>query len=890
MGEVYRARDAKLNRDVAIKVLLPAVANDPDRLARFSREAQVLASLNHPNIAHIYGLDRQDGREGQDANATMFLVMELVEGEELAQRIARGPLGVGDALAIAKQIAEALEAAHERGIVHRDLKPANIKVRDDGTVKVLDFGLAKATDPGGASSAEPTKAPTIAVHATQAGIILGTAAYMSPEQASGKAVDKRSDLWAFGVVLMEMLTGRRVFDGETVSHVVAAVLTTDPDWAALPPNTPASIRTLLRRCLERDRKYRIDSAAAARLEIDDAMTLRPADTRPAGRARRIGVLPLAFVLAAGALAAVLATWALWRPAPPAAPPPMRFTMTMPPSLPLTLGGTDHDLALAPDGSFLVYRSGSRGQLVVRRLDRLDGAPLTGVVNARWPFVSPDSRWIGYVENNTTLNKIAVSGGSPIVVAHLPGLTFGATWVDDATIVAATFNTTTGLLRVPAAGGEPTVLTTVDQAHGEVGHWFPESLPGGRALLFTIAAAKPEDQQIAVLDLQTGQRRTLLRGGHDAQYVASGHLVYGAGSGLSAVRFDLARLTVVGDPVRVVEGLEATSIGAVNAAVTRTGTLVYVPGGAGGTTLRSLVWVDRQGRETPIPAPPRAYVSPRLSPDGTRVALEIRDQEQDIWTWDLARQTLTRLTFDPAIDLAPVWTPDGRRIVFASTRSGAPNLFVRPADGTGMDVRLTTSKNRQATTSVTPDGAFVVGYEVRPPQKNALIARFALDGGASGRGARTPVAEGFADTPFEGIGGEISPDGHFLAYESFESGRPEIFVRPYPQTANGRWEVSTEGGSRPAWTSGGRELIYLDGANRLTAVAVESTGPTFHVGTPAALLTTTYATPAPWRSYDVSPDGQRFLMIKEGAGTDTAPPSFVVVQNWFGELKRLVPAK
>ncbi len=874
MGEVYRARDSKLNRDVAIKVLLAEVADDPDRLARFSREAQVLASLNHPNIAHIHGLE--------DGGRVRALVMELVDGPTLADRIARGPIPLGEALPIAKQIAEALEAAHEQGIIHRDLKPANIKVRPDGTVKVLDFGLAKAVDPASGLNADPMNSPTITSPAMSGrGVILGTAAYMSPEQAAGKAVDKRSDLWSFGVVLLEMLTGRQVFDGETVSHVLAAVLTKEPGWRSLPASTPDAIRRLLRRCLEKDRKRRLDSAADARLDIEDALST-PAEASAGGRSvtARAGTIVVAVV--GTAIVAAVATWVLTRPTPAVPAAVTRFTIAPSSALPMN----DYATA-APDGSFVVYNSGER--LVVRRLDRLDASPIAGIRNAYGAFMSPDSRWIGYIDN-FTLKKVAVTGGAPITLAQLPGLPFGVSWVDGTTLIAATNNGTTGLLRVSTAGGEPAVLTTVDQARGEQGHWFPFVLPGGRAVLFTIAAAQPGNAQIAILDLHTGQRTMLIRGGSDARYVASGHLVYASGSGLSAVRFDLARRAVVGDPVAVVEGVTISTSGAAKVTVTETGTLVYVPGAQASAARRTLVWVDRRGRETPIQAPPRDYVGPRLSPDATQIAVEIRDQENDIWIWDLARQALRRLTFDPAIDRDPVWTPDGRRVIFASSRTGAFDLYARAADGTGTDVRLTASTNSQYAMSVTPDGAYVIGNEVR--LRTAFdVVRFALNGTAAGRGGFA-AAEGLVETPFQDRNPEVSPDGRFLAYQSDESGRAEIYVRPYPQTANGRWEVSSGGGSRPAWARSGRELFYLDAANQLTVVPVETTGATFRAGAAARVLATAYAGPFAWRPYDVSPDGQRFLMLKNevSKSESAAPPGIVVVQNWLEELKRLVPEK
>ena len=881
MGEVYRARDLKLNRDVAIKVLLPAVASDPDQLARFSREAQVLASLNHPNIAQIHGLE--------DAGGVRALVMELVEGPTLADRVALGAIPVDEALLIAKQIAEALEAAHERGVIHRDLKPANIKVRDDGTVKVLDFGLAKVIDPAGTWSDDAINSPTISLHATLAGTLLGTAAYMSPEQASGKPVDKRSDLFAFGVVLLEMLTGRRVFTGETASHVLAAVLTKEPDWSTLPADTPVSIRRLLRRCLEKDRKQRLPDAADIRLEIGEALTAPTTEASQWRVSRRIGALPLTLAVAGSALLAALATWQMTRPTLLAAVPPTRFTITPPASLPLSNPGLDPIVVLAPDGSFLAYRSGMDGQLVVRRFDQLEAAPLAGITQARNLSVSPDSHWISYVDDkNLTLNKVAVSGGPPTVLAQLTGGPRGASWVDDASLIVAT--NATGLLRVPASGGEPMAITSPDVAHGEIGHFFPSVLPGADAVLFTIVVAPPATSQIAILDLQSGQRTILLRDGSDARYVASGHVMYASRGALHAVGFDLAHRVVVGDPVTVVEGADVGATGVVAAAIASTGTLAYVPRAAASDTARLLVWVDRKGRETSIPAPPRPYRSPRLSPDAQRVAVEIADQEHDIWLWDLTRPTLTRVTLDPALDESPVWTPDGRQVVFTSTRSGAFNTYSRAADGTGADVRLTISPTAYVADSVTPDGAFVIVSHARPGKGTDLVRVFMSEGAAKGRSG-LPAEAVLVGTQFEERNGEVSPDGRFLAYESNESGRFEIYVRPYPQVMAGRWQVSTGGGTEPAWTRGGRELVYLDGAMHLMAVPVEATESTFRLGAPVALVTTPHAgSTYSSRSYDVSPDGQRFLMVKELATETPTLRSLVVVENWTEELKRLLPAK
>jgi eukaryotic-like serine/threonine-protein kinase len=890
MGEVYRATDTSLGRQVAIKVLPEAFAQDPERLARFEREAKTLAALNHPHIAQIYGLERSSG--------TQALVIELVEGDTLADLIARGPIPVDEALPIAKQIAEALEAAHEQGIIHRDLKPANIKLTTNGRVKVLDFGLAKLAEmaSGHSTTGGLSLSPTITSPAlmTGVGLLLGTAAYMSPEQAAGKAVDKRSDLWAFGVVMLEMLTGRQAFSGETVSHVIASVLKDEPAWTTLPPGTPAPIRRLLRRCLEKDRTRRLESVADASLEIDDALAAPAEEASPTGAlsppARSFVPAIVASVLVTAVVAA--ATWLVTRPSPSMPASPTRLTITLPPALRLTPFGFDRDIAFAPDGSFLIYRAGGQGQLAMRRLDRLDVSPLSDVTNARQPFVSPDGRWVGYVEQiGFTLMKIAVSGGGPIALARLPLSPRGATWMDDGTIIVATSSPTVGLLRVPAGGGESTTLTTPDRAHGELGHWWPSVLPGGRAVLFTIEAESPQNAQIAVLDLQTGQHKTLLRGGSDARYVTSGHLVYTSGQALYAVAFDPVQLTVMGDPMRVVEGVSVSSLGAAGATVTQAGTLAYVPRGAGDATLRSLVWVDRQGHETSLPAPARAFVSLRLSPDGTRVVVNTYDQESDLWVWDLARKTLTRLTFDPGIDLGPVWTPDGRRVLFASNRAGAYNPYVRAADGTGVDVPLSASPNPTYPISVTRDGAFVLGNEFRSRTAYDLM-RTPLDKGAVRSGTDTAAVETLLATPAAEVNPEVSPGGNFVAYQSDESGRFEIYVRPYPQLSNGRWQVSTGGGTMPVWTRDGKELIYLDAATHLTAAPVETTGSTFHAGTPTTLVSTAYATPDSNRSYDVSPDGQRFLVIKEGGtGNETAVPAgLVVVQNWSEELKRLVPTK
>jgi len=885
MGEVYRARDTKLNRDVAIKVLLPAVANDPERLARFSREAQVLAALNHPNIAQIHGLE--------DSGGVRALVMELVEGPTLADRIAEGAIPIDEALSIAKQIAEALEAAHDRGIIHRDLKPANIKVREDGTVKVLDFGLAKGLNPAAASSAAAMSSPTVTLHGTQAGMILGTAAYMSPEQAAGKVVDKRSDLWAFGVVLHEMLSGRQVFTGETLSHVLAAVLKTEPDWTALPVETPAPIRKLLRRCLEKDRRQRLADAADARLEIEEALASPGAETvaPAAAPSRRVAPVAIALALAGVALIAALLVWAVMRPASPAPLRPTRFAVVPPPAEALVISGVVRDLDLSRQGAHLVY-AGPRGQLMVRALDRLDALPVPGVTNARALFLSPDARWIGFFTGvSGELKKVSIAGGSPISLCRVTGAPRGASWGPDETIVFATNEPTTGLFRVSAGGGKPEVITTPDSTKGVEGdHVFPSVLPGGRAVLFTIASVSniAANGQVAVLDLKTGRIKTLIRDGSQAEYVETGHLIYATAGTLRAVRFDLAKLEILGDPVPVVEQVMTAGTGAANFSVSRHGTLVYVPGGAvsQGRGTRSLVWVTRQGREQPIAAPPRTYNYPSVSPDGTRVALAIDDQEVDIWTRDFAREGLTRLTFDPGRDSYPAWAPDGRRIVFTSSRGGPFNLFSRPADGTGTDERLTISSNVQfGSPSFSADGSRMVFTEVMPKTGEDLMS-LSMDP-STGLSARGERPEPLLATIFAERNPQISPDGHWLAYESNESGQEDIYVRPFPKVGDGRWQISSGGGNVPLWARSGRELFYRNG-DSMMSVSVQTT-PTFSAGNPTKLFQGYIF--GLGRSYDVSRDGQRFLMIKDNTAGDqtTTSGSIVVVLNWFEELKAKLAA-
>ena len=895
MGEVYRARDTRLGREVALKIMPRAFKDSPDRLARFEREARVLASLNHPHIGAIYGLEKAD-----DVTA---LVMELVEGDDLAQRIARGAIPIAEALPIARQIAEALEAAHEQGIIHRDLKPANIKVRADGTVKVLDFGLAKAVDPTG-SSPGLTMSPTLSL-ATQAGVLLGTAAYMPPEQTKGKTVDKRADLWSFGCVLFEMLAARRPFEGETISDVLAKIIERDPDWSALPAKTPQTIRTLLRRCLEKDPRRRLDSAAVARLEIEEAFTSPAADERPLneggrGAQWRSAMFGAVTTLAAAAIAAVAWTVTRTSVAPPGAV--SRFAVTLPPAQPLAFSINDRDVALSADGTRLAYAAGDQAQLMVRALDQLDAVPLQGVANARAPFHSPDGRWIGFFERldegvttgpvtqRTTLRKVSMSGGSPLVVCTMTGASRGASWGPDDSIIFATSDPATGLLRVPAGGGEPEVLTKPDTTRGERDHYFPSVLPGARGVLFTIATGGGvANREVAVLDLKNGQRKTVIRSGSQAEYIDTGHLIYADGGTLWAVRFDLATLNVVGDAAPIVD--QVLTLGAADFTLSRRGTLVYVPTGRGNA--RSLAWVTRNGVAEPISAPPNAYVVPRLSPDGTRLALQIRSADQnsaDIWTWDFDRQQLTRLTFGPAAHFGPVWTPTGRQMIFGSRSDKKFVLHRRAADGTGQDEQLTESPHQQRANAMSPDGARLV-FEDETETAGYDLKLLSLTG--------TPRVEPLLQTSFDERNASISPDGRWIAYDSNESGQSQIYVRPFPNVADARYQISTAGGRTPLWSPTGHEVFFHNRMSMMAATVQLTPG--FSAGTPAKLFdaaslvldgrfTTGGGT---YRTYDVSRDGQRFLMIRENAGSSdgAAPASMIVVQNWFEEWKgKLTVAK
>ena len=895
MGEVYRARDSKLQRDVAIKVLPDSLATDRDRLARFEREAQLLAALNHPHIAAIYGVDT--------VGETQFLVLELVEGDTLADRIARGgALPLGEAVAIGRQIADALQAAHDKGIIHRDLKPANIALTTDSHVKVLDFGLAKAleTAPAAQSSVPAaTLSPTLSLAMTEAGFILGTAAYMSPEQATGRPADKRADVWAFGCVLFEMLTGKRAFEGEDASDTLAGILRGDPDWKALPRNTPAHVREVLTGCLAKDRKQRLADIAVVSYLLADPSRFQPKSS--AGISRRTGIASAAALLVVAAAGGV--AWRAFGGADASAAV-KRFSIVPPSQQSVSSTTNDRQLALSPDGLHIAYVA-TPGQLAIRHLDRLEVDFVPGTANGRVPFWSPDSRWIGFTVANLEMRKVSVTGGPSTVIARVTAPPRGAAWGDDDRIVFATSETSTGLFAVPAGGGEPKALTRPDTRRGEVDHVFPAAVPGGRIVLFTILTRgnTADSAQVAALDLQTGNYKVLLSGGSSPEYVAPGYIVYAAAGALRAVRFDVARAELIGDPVPVVDQIAMPGVGIAQYSVARNGDLVYIPGSANvAGTGRTLVWVDRTGKEAPVAGiRPRAYQYPRLSRDNSRVALTLADQEQDIHVFHFERQTLTQVTFGPAADIQATWLPDDERILFSSTRSGLANLFVQRADGAGQMQRITDSSEPQLTTTVSSDGTNVVLLEQHAGTGNDLallrIPAGAQNASASATGGSVPAelklkSEPFIATNYTEAHPELSPDGRYLAYLSNDTGVQQVYVVPFPDR-NGRWLISQDGGTRPVWNRNGKELIYASPNGAIMAVPILQTSPTFVAGNPVKLFDwPTIAIPGLARTYDISADGRRFLMIKEpgGEGRDSPPPTISVVLNWLSELKEKLPGK
>jgi serine/threonine-protein kinase len=899
MGEVYRATDSRLKRQVAVKILPSAVAADSDRLVRFQREAEVLASLNHPHIAAVYGLE--------DAGGVKALVMELVEGPTLADRIAQGPLPPDEALPIARQIAAALGAAHESGVIHRDLKPANIKVRNDGTVKVLDFGLAKLAKteassaphlPDAATLTSPAHAPAV----TTMGLILGTAAYMSPEQARGRDVDKRTDIWAFGAVLYEMLTAVRAFPGDDITETMAAVVKSTPDFSALPAATPASVVALIQRCLEKDRNARIGDIAVAQFLLDDSASIGISRATPA-RGSRLGAgisrtLPWLFaVLVLG----VAAGWLFSRRAP--APPLVsRLQMSVLPadqvtSLNISSRPVRHALAMSPDGRVAVF-SGIRGKvahLYARPLDRDEATPIPGTEGGVAPFFSADGSSIGFWIGST-LKRVPIGGGQPATIAEIAqGDRGSASWGDDGTIFVAS---AAGISRVPATGGTPAALITSERSKNER-HVLPQALPGSRSILFTTVSGRDWDTAKVVLrSVDTGDERVLLQGGADARYVDTGHLVYMKTGTLMAVPFDLRLQQVTGNPVAVVEGV-MQSINTPNSgdetgdghfAVSSSGTLLYLTGGVTPNLESAWEWIERTGGRKKVESVPAgSYVFPRLSPDGQRVAVNVRrpaSRVADVWVYDLLRAAPTRLTFEGS-NSSPVWSPDGSRVVFSAATEGMANLYIVNADGSGKPARLTTSDYAQIPSSWNRTNG-MLAFLQRPTLETTGIWVLPAD-------SQPATPKLFLESRFGLSHPEFSPDGRWMAYVSNESGGAEVYVQPYPGPGE-KVRISTDssnGGTEPVWAPNGRELFYrgFGETGGVYAATISSLSP-FRVAPPRRLVeltTTEYDSTSPIRSWNVSPDGQRFLASRFER-MEQPITTLHVVLNFDQELRRLVPAR
>jgi serine/threonine-protein kinase len=867
MGEVYRARDLTLNRDVAVKVLPSAFVEDVDRRARFEREARILATLTHPHIATIYGFEQRDG--------VYALVLELVEGQTLASRLRAGPVPLREVVAIARQLADALDAAHEKGIIHRDLKPANIAITPDAVVKVLDFGLAKITTVG--SVDDLARATTISVGGTGSGVVLGTLPYMSPEQARGSAaVDRRTDVWAFGCVLYEMLTGRAAFAKDTVSDVMVAILDREPDWGLLPPDTPPTLARLVRRCLEKDPKRRLHDIADARIEIDDLSAEPVAQVLNAqsGRRRSNFVLWTLAALICGALSMNIARRLV---AEPTAPNPVtRFTMALPPHLEIP-----DPMALSPDGHTLVYsavdESGSR--LYRRGLDSLESVPIRGGEGGVAPFFSPDSASIGF----TSLGKlmtVPVQGGVPTTVYGENRVT-GATWLPDNTIV---FGSEAGLMRVPATGGEARKVTTLRA--GEIEHHSPVPVNDGRAVLFTVHTGARDAQQIDVVSLLTGER-TRVTQGSGARLLGMGHLAFAfqrTGS-LWVAPFDERRLQLTGPPTAALEGIALSDGWIPIIATAPNGTIAYVAKRAVSSyTPRALVWVDKTGREQLIDAPVRMWWWPQISPDGKRIGAHIMDPvNMDAWMYELPHGPLIRVTFNPAQDGYPLWTRDGRRIALWSMREGGVReLYTRSAELTGPEERLTTGRLSQAPApfSWSGDGKLLV-FEQSSADTGLDICVVPIEGAHT----VTTLIHGRSDEGHPAV----SPDGRWIAYQSNESGSWEVYVQPFPALGS-RWQVSTQGGTSPIWDPAGGELYYRN-ARAVISVPVAVKADTFTLGNPRTLFEGSYVNeasgPVGGPTYALSPDGRRFLMMTDQKPTDGASgqTQIVVVLNWTDELQR-----
>ena len=865
MGEVYRARDTNLEREVAIKVLPEVWAGDPERLARFRREAQVLASLNHPHIAQVYGVERGAANAGATG-----LVMELVDGPTLADRIAAGPLPVDETISIARQIAEALEAAHEHGIVHRDLKPANVKVREDGTVKVLDFGLAKMTAPAAAGSASAAISPTLTSPVmSQMGIILGTAAYMSPEQARGKAVDKRTDIWAFGCVLFEMLAGRRPFDGEDVTEILASVVKTEPAWALLPSSVPRRLVGLIRRCLEKNPRLRLRDIGDAQFDLV-ADAAEPAPT-PAALQRHVWRERAAWLIALVLVAAVGAGGWVLRRARSAAPAHVtRFSIVLPEGQRFTTGV--RRLAVSPDGNVIAYTANN--QLFRRALNDLEPRLIPGTNETPIiPEFSPDGRSLIYAtleptSNSYVVKRIPVTGGTAVTIAGLGSYRDQGGWSPADVTMAwdgdqIVGSRASGIWIVPAGGGAVRALVTVDPSV-EVALW-PRLIDRGRHLLYTlrrVGQTGPDAFSIVVQPVDGGSRKVLVTAGRLGISLPSGHLAYLRGTDLMAVRFDERTQAVSGEPVVIASDMPP------QIAVSPAGTLVHLM--PAGLATRTAVWVDRRGSEEPIGIPPQPMTLLRLSPDGSRLSIS---SGAEIRVWTFAKATMTRLREEDAGQWDTAWMPDGNRLLFSAGRVVTNNrILMKAADGSGAATTVIPSAASGFPNDVSTDGMLLLYH-----RGVGELMLYPLDGSAPPR----QIVKGRA------LNAVFSPDGRWIAYQGIESNRIEIVVRAFPDLDAGRWQVSTGGGRYPVWSPDGRELFFVSDSGHLTAVTVDS-NKGFATGAPVELFRIDgYEMNSNSRPYDIAPDGKRFVFAKLA---NEGRPTIYVVTNWLQEVTAKVGAQ
>ena len=878
MGEVWKAKDSKLDREVAIKTLAEEFAKDEDRLARFEREAKLLASLNHPNIAAIHGFEEDNG--------THCLVMELVEGDTLADRVQHGAIPVEDSLKLALKIVEALEAAHEKGVVHRDLKPANIKVTPDNKVKVLDFGLAKAFEVD-STDLSISNSPTVSMNATRQGIILGTAAYMAPEQARGQKVDKRADLWAFGCVLYEMLTGRQTWTGQTVTDLLAAVVAKDPDFGILPTSIHPRIRELLRRCLEKEPMQRFRDAGDVRIEIEQLLA-DPGGVivQPAEVVHRTPQSQLPWVAAAVAtLAAIVLGIGLWLSSQPEDLPLVRLDVDL--GQEVSLGViSGRSVIMTPDGTRIAYVasiSGGPNRLYTRRLDQADPTELPGTDSASHPFFSPDGEWIGFFAAGT-INKISVEGGAVVPLGEVTRGSAGGSWGEDGVIVFS--RPLEGLMAIPEDGGDATTLMPLDK--GELAFIQPQILPGGRAVLFSTATQLldgGDQSNVEVFSFADGGRKILVLGATSPAYLPSGHLVYNSGGTLFATPFDLDALETLGSKVPVLDDLGNNTMGAISIAFSRDGAVVYRSGGgerAANVAPSTVEWLDSEGNREPLISTPHGYFGLRLSPDAEQVALTINDgRGARVSVYDPERDNMTLLTFDDGFYSPPVWSPDQRNVVFGSMGVGILQVRV---DGAGPPQPLL------ETTVLSVPASFASDLRLAYLEagEGVDIRTVAVEGDGNRLTAGEP--EPFLATPFDEAPSRFSPDGRWLAYQSNESGQDEVSVRAFPPPSSGeggRFPISNGGGSFAVWSPNSPELFYRSLDGQIMVVDWRVNGDEFIADRPRV-----WAADPGGQFWDMAPDGRALLTVPvEMDETQEEPEAdhhVVFLQNFFDYLRREVP--